>query len=40
MGKTSHNKFCMRTEVFGVIQKPGKITMVFLSNLNDFQQSS
>jgi len=23
VGKTKHNKFCMRTEVFGVRQKPG-----------------
>ena len=23
VGKTKHNKFCMRTEVFGVKQKPG-----------------
>ena len=24
VGKTSNNKFCMRTEVFGVKEKPGK----------------
>ena len=29
-GKTSHNKFCTRTEVYGVKQKPGKITILVL----------
>ena len=28
VGKTRNNKFCMRTEVFGVKQKPGKTTLL------------